>query len=390
MSVALKKEAEPPKLGRIITKPHFSSVPNSSKIFPKLRIAISLGALFDMRKAAVLLKEKGPENFLHHMKDRCDVPLSKGPAFSFISQLMAFNKSGKDLVGLTILSKPSKETAQRVQFSLAAHNLTAGSPKKIIKSLYKEDASSVFTCEKALDSFDLILSTNMQDVKTALACGLSAAYVDPRYIPQDNGESPFHPAFDLDRCTVFSCGDFKKGEFHIDEPAFSKKNVKGDGDVEGMSKVEAREIALLDIPVQPGPVTPILLKLCVLREIVNQDPALGNLLLSIVTARTNGSLKRVEKALESWGIDPDNFKSTGWESKGDVLEKLKATAFFDDGLGHIKDAQKKSLKTASFFMPWQEEFVHHLAEPYEIPVPFKANSLNRTNRHQRLAALAVA
>jgi len=367
VSLALKK---PPEFieSDFFSGPHLILPKSKSSIhYPKIRIAVSLDAIFDLSKEVLVRKEHGEKAIRKYMWEHKNSPFSKGAAFAFLSKLMDFNKTGKKLVSLTVISDLSKETSRRAQFSLTAHNLTANAPKKIIKDLYGDEASNVFTCEEDLKLFDLILSTNMLDVKTALSCGLSAGHVNPAWIPKE-GNSPFHPVFDFDRCIAFASGE-KESEFHIDEPTFSKETVKGPDDIEGLSKVRAREKSLMNVPAKPASVAPFFLKLCALREIVNKDPKLGNMLLSVVTARSAESFERAKKNIFAWAGKLDHIESSGWNSKGDILERIGATSFFDDGKNNVKDAQEKSPKTFSVHTPWQPKQIQCLAAPYGITCP---------------------
>jgi 5'-nucleotidase len=354
-----------PLLSQELFSPQTKTVKPVLLPHPKLRVAISLGALFDMTAAALIRKHQGDKKYFEFMKLSQTVPLRKGSAFHFVKNLMKLNCDGNQFVALTILSKLSAETSLRVQHSLRAHNLmTTPEEACAVVDWYGRDVASVFRNEDS--SFDLILSTSQRDVTAALSHGISAAYVDPKHIPSE--ETQPHYAFDFDRCVALALGPLGTQGFEVDEGTFSQKVVKSHADNKGLARVTAREGRLKDIPCHPGPIAPFFLKLAAIREHVRRLSGTTPFPLSIITARTASSVTRAENSLKAWGVQIDHLVSTGWASKGKVACDLGVSVFFDDGAGHIEDIQRKSPNTVAAHVPWHHGHIGRIVETY-TPVP---------------------
>jgi len=318
------------------------------QIHTQLRIAVSADLLFKM-----------PDGYLKSY-------FPKGAAFPLTSKLMSFNEKGNPLVSLTVFSPSSNGTAARVQASLDEHGLKERTYGRIITGLYGKKANRVLARKKRkLNPYDLILSSNLGDVKTALSRGLSAAHVDASHPIQDNEKKTLRIALDFDRCSGI---DYVKGEgeyFSVEGEEFAQRILRRTGDKDkALTEIWARDKALLDKPCHPGPLWPFLVKIIALRDALNKAPHLGKVEISLVTARQYESRQRVEETFKHWENQPDNLKSTHWSPKGPIVENLEADMFCDDSLHHIKSTQECSPSTLAGHTPWIPSHVSRLKRCY--------------------------
>ena len=140
---------------------------------PKLVIAISSTALFDMKESHRVYEEEGVAAYADYQRQHEDVILEPGEAFPLASKLLHINEKlgGDPKVEIILLSRNSADTGLRVFNSIAHHNLNitraafsgGGSPYRYV---------SAFACH-------LFLSTNAADVRSALNQGMAAATLIP-------------------------------------------------------------------------------------------------------------------------------------------------------------------------------------------------------------------
>ena len=143
---------------------------------PKLVIAISSTALFDMRDSHQIYEQQGVAAYADYQRQHEDDILKPGEAFPLASKLLRINEKlgGEPRVEIILLSRNSADTGLRVFNSIEHHGL------KITRAAFSGGDSpyryvSAFACH-------LFLSTNASDVRNALDCLL---YTSPS--PRDRG-----------------------------------------------------------------------------------------------------------------------------------------------------------------------------------------------------------
>ncbi len=322
---------------------------------PEIRIAVSAKVLFDMQ-------EKTSRTVF-----------TKGAAFPMISKLMGFNKPGRPLVSLTVFSHSVNGTAPQVINSLEEYGLTEKANKsgRIITELFGHKASRVLARKKKkLSSFDLVLSASLGEAKTALSRGLPAVHIDPHYIPEDDGGRSIHIAGDFDRFYGLDVIEENGRLLPYDAENLIQKVIKRVGDKDkALPEMWARDKSLLHKPCYTGPLWPFLIKFNDIREIVNNDPELGDAKLSLVTARQFDARERVEITLDFWGIKRDNLKSTNWDAKGPVVANLGPHFYGDDSFRHVKSVRKCSPCTLVGQAPWNPAHISRMMRFYNTCSP---------------------
>ena len=136
---------------------------------PKLVIAISSTALFDMRESHSIYENQGVAAYALYQREHEDDILEPGEAFPLATKLLRINEKlgGEPKVEIVLLSRNSADTGLRVFNSIAHHGLNisraafsgGNSPYRYV---------SAFGC-------DLFLSTHAEDVRSALDSGMAAA-----------------------------------------------------------------------------------------------------------------------------------------------------------------------------------------------------------------------
>lgn len=108
---------------------------------------------------------------------------------------------------------------------------------------------------------------------------------------------------------------------------------------EGLDALLAREAALADVPMTPGPFANFLSAL----GRIQHEVGAGHLVIrtSLVTARNAPAHKRVVNTLRHWGVQLDETFFLGGIEKAGVLEVLHPHIFFDDQDAHPLPAQAK-------------------------------------------------
>ena len=111
------------KLLRIIL-PKASKLMSPSKK-PKLVIAISSTALFDMKKSHSIYEKEGVAAYAEYQRQHEDDVLEPGEAFPLAAKLLRINDKldGDPRVEIILLSRNSADTGLRVFNSIAHHGL---------------------------------------------------------------------------------------------------------------------------------------------------------------------------------------------------------------------------------------------------------------------------
>ena len=279
---------------------------------PKLVIAISSTALFDMRESHSIFENQGVAAYSVYQREHEDDILEPGEAFPLAAKLLRINEKlgGEPKVEIVLLSRNSADTGLRVFNSIAHHGLNisreafsgGNSPYRYV---------SAFGC-------DLFLSTHAEDVRSALDSGMAAATLLPSQSgPSESDELRF--AFDGD-AVLFS---------DASERIFKEQ---------GLDAFTANEKASAHMPLDAGP---FLRFLQALHGLQAEFPA-GEcpIRTALVTARAAPAHERVVRTLREWDIRIDESLFLGGLSKGDFLNSFGADVFFDDQQDHCSSASE--------------------------------------------------
>ncbi len=279
---------------------------------PKLVIAISSTALFDMRDSHHIYESEGVNAYADYQRAHEDDILDPGEAFPLVTKLLRINEKlgGDPRVEVILLSRNSADTGLRVFNSIAHHGL------KISRAAFSGGNSpyryvSAFACH-------LFLSTHADDVRSALNSGMAAAtLLSSHNEPMDSGELRF--AFDGD-AVLFS---------DASERIFKERGLDAFTENE---KRAARQ------PLNPGPFKNFLQALHVLQSEFPTDQC--PIRTALVTARAAPAHERVVRTLREWNIRIDESLFLGGLSKGDFLKSFGADVFFDDQQIHCSSARE--------------------------------------------------
>lgn len=272
----------------------------------KLVVAISSSALFDLKESDRVYREEGVAAYARYQTAREDDPLPPGDAFDLVRKLLRINEllDQYERVEVILLSRNTADTGLRVFKSIEHHGLrirraafTGGAvPYKYMRP---------FGCQ-------LFLSTNQQDVISALESGTAAASIisGPSRSGNDN-ELRF--AFDGD-AVLFS--DASERVYQT----------------EGLESFVESEKASANEPMIGGPFKPFLAALHTLQE--EFVDAVCPIRTALVTARSAPAHERVIKTLRSWGIHLNESLFLGGMAKAEFLRSYRADVFFDDQAEH--------------------------------------------------------
>jgi 5'-nucleotidase len=279
---------------------------------PKLVIAISSTALFDMRESHEIYENEGVAAYSKYQREHEDDILEPGEAFPLVTKLLRINEKlgGEPRVEVILLSRNSADTGLRVFNSIAHHGLN------ITRAAFSGGNSpyryvSAFACH-------LFLSTNAQDVRSALDSGMAAATLLPsQKSVSESDELRF--AFDGD-AVLFS---------DASERIFKER---------GLDAFTANEKAEARMPLDAGPFKIFLQTLHSLQAEFPIDEC--PIRTALVTARAAPAHERVVRTLREWGIRIDESLFLGGLSKGDFLKSFGADVFFDDQQVHCSSASE--------------------------------------------------
>lgn len=279
-----------------------------------LRVGISTRALFHLEEEHKVFEEEGVDAYAELQRQREGVPLEKGSGYEVVDRLLSLNDPEREpLVQLVLMSKNSPDLSLRA-FKSAERlglNVKWGS----------------FTSGRSLAPFipawgvDLFLSFDSSDVQAAVNAGTAAArLMQPPETRSANGvDSEVRFAFDGD-AVVFS------GE----SDAIYKEH--------GLDAFFEHELENAKKPMSAGPFGEFLKKLSKLREAHIYEPGVSKVRIGIVTARNAPAHERVIYTLRAWGTPADEAHFVGTNSKGPILEAMRAHIFFDDQEKHVLGA----------------------------------------------------
>lgn len=279
---------------------------------PKLVIAISSTALFDMRDSHEIYEQQGVDAYAEYQRQHEDDILEPGEAFPLASKLLRINEKlgGEPKVEIILLSRNSADTGLRVFNSIEHHGL------KITRAAFSGGDSpyryvSAFACH-------LFLSTNAGDVRNALDNGMAAATLLPSQgATKASDELRF--AFDGDAVLFSDASERIFKEQGLDAFTENEKN-------------SARK------PMDAGPFKSFLEALQGLQaEFPSGECPIRT---ALVTARAAPAHERVVRTLRDWNVRIDESLFLGGLSKSDFLKSFGADVFFDDQQVHCTSASE--------------------------------------------------
>jgi len=280
---------------------------------PKLVIAISSTALFDMRESHDIYETQGVAVYANYQREHEEDILEPGEAFPLVTKLLRINEKlgGEPRVEVILLSRNSADTGLRVFNSIAHHGLN------ITRAAFSGGKSpyryvSAFACH-------LFLSTHAQDVRSALESGMAAATLLPSQSGSNNASDELRFAFDGD-AVLFS---------DASERIFKER---------GLDAFTENEKASARMPMDPGPFKNFLQTLHSLQAEFPVDEC--PIRTALVTARAAPAHERVVRTLREWDIRIDESLFLGGLSKGDFLKSFGADVFFDDQQVHCTSASE--------------------------------------------------
>lgn len=280
------------------------------KSSPRLIVAVSSRALFDLEESNRIFETEGENGYASYQIEHEDVQLDPGVAFSMVKKLLALNTPEHPAqVEVVLASRNSADTGLRVFRSIEAHRLPI--------------QRAAFTRGRApwryLRDFGahLFLSAHPEDVREALATGIAAATILP-----DSAATPRHPelriAFDGD-AVIFS---------DEAERIYQEK---------GLAEFNRIETERKEDPLPGGPFKPFLAALHDIQSQFETDESLVR--TALVTARGAPAHERVIRTLRSWGVRIDEALFLAGKDKGAFLESFGADIFFDDQWRHCDSAR---------------------------------------------------
>ena len=281
------------------------------QISDKLVLAISSRALFNLSESHRVFERDGLDAYSAYQIEHEDEPLAPGEAFPLVNKLLRINELlGEQRVEVVLLSRNSADTGLRVFNSIEHYGLSirraafcgGDSPWRYIQA---------FGCQ-------LFLSSEAEDVRYALDCGVAAATLMSGR-SQDTGNDQLRFAFDGD-AVLFS-----------DEAERVFKS-------EGLDAFTASEKAAAREPLAGGPFKAFLAALHQLQQAFPATEA--PIRTALVTARSAPAHERVIRTLRAWNIRIDESIFLGGLDKGDFLRAYRADVFFDDQQAHCKSASE--------------------------------------------------
>lgn len=208
----------------------------------KLVVGITSTALFDFSYEHQIFQQEGIEAFRLYQKDhRAKLP-EPGAAFPFIKRLLNLNRlfPEESPVEVVILSRNDPEAGLRMLDAIPQYDLD------ISRSFFLSGADP-YPYMKAVNAC-LYLSTNKEEVRSAVAEGHPAGFVLPCATTNDDLDSQLRIAFDFDGVLV-------------DDEAESQY---ADG---GLPLFHHYETTNKDRPLKGGPLMPLLQKISNIQKI---------------------------------------------------------------------------------------------------------------------------
>lgn len=271
---------------------------------PKLTLAISSRALFNLDASHQVFETQGIADYCQYQISKESKPLNQGVAFPLVKKLLDLKDPETDdaLTEVILLSRNSADTGLRIFHSIQHHKLA-------IKRAAFTNGASVYPYIPAFGA-QLFLSAHPEDVAHALQAGHAAAMIFP--VNAITEESPqLRIAFDGD-AVLFS---------DEAEQVYQQQ---------GLSVFSQHEKAQANIPLSGGPFKPFLAALHHIQQKFPADQAQCPIRTALVTAREAPAHERVVRTLRAWNIRIDEALFLGGSNKGEFLKAFGADFYFDD------------------------------------------------------------
>lgn len=283
----------------------------SKRAGDKLVVAISSRALFDLNESHEIYEKQGVEAYSLYQIEQEETILEPGPAFTLVKKILALNHKNPEapLVEVVLLSRNSADTGLRVFNSIKHYKLD-------ISRAAFTSGRSPYAYVSAF-STHLFLSTDADDVTSAIKDGFAAATILPKSGDYSSDGQEVRFAFDGD-AVIFS-----------DE---SERIYKK----EGLDAFTQNEVDSANKPLAGGPFKSFLAALHRLQsEYAGIECPIRT---ALVTARSAPAHERVIKTLRDWNIRIDEALFLGGMEKAEFLKSFEADVFFDDQSFHCDAA----------------------------------------------------
>lgn len=281
-------------------------------------VGVASSALFDLSESDAVFRKKGVEAFRKHQRERLDEPFAAGPALPFIRRLLGLNavRPEDPLVEVVLLSRNDAETGRRA-FRSAEHHGLPIARGAFLQGESPHDYAKAFDCE-------LFLSANESDVRMAIEAGQPAGHVSAGAALADDPQDPeLRIAFDFDGVLADDAS----------ERVFAE---------EGLDGFRQHETERREVPHQPGPLHPLLLRVAAIQAVEakarDENGYEPRLKTAIVTARGAPANERVVSSLLDWGVGIDQSFFMDGADKTVILKTLRPHIFFDDQKAHLERA----------------------------------------------------
>jgi 5'-nucleotidase len=284
---------------------------------PKLVVAVSSRALFDLDESHKIFQEQGKEAFCCYQVEHENEVLQPGFGFNLVQKFLAINDvlPGDPVVEIVLLSQNSADTGLRIFNSINHYKLA------ITRAAFTSGVSPY----GYIPAFGvhLFLSANAEDVEKALVAGFAAATIVCG--SSNNASDQLRIAFDGDS-VLFS---------DESERIYQQQ---------GLQAFTENERNAAHQPLSGGPFKQFL---AALQHIQTQCSGQAvPIRTALVTARAAPAHERVVRTLRAWEIRIDEALFLGGMEKGAFLKAFGADIFFDDQHGHCASAQRHEVAAA--------------------------------------------
>lgn len=277
----------------------------------KLVVAISSRALFDLSESHRLFLAEGVEAYRQYQIEHEDEHLEPGDAFLLVEKLLALNAVlGQARVEVVLVSRNSADTGLRVFNSIEHYGLGI-SRAAFVGGRSPYPYLAAFGCH-------LFLSTDAEDVRSALDAGFAAATILSGGARRESS-AELRIAFDGD-AVLFS--DESERVYQLG----------------GLEAFQTSERQAAREPLRGGPFKPFLAALNLLQKEFPSGAC--PIRTALVTARSAPAHERVIRTLREWDIRLDESLFLGGLDKSAFLEAFAADVFFDDQAGHCDRARR--------------------------------------------------
>ena len=281
---------------------------------PRLTIAISSRALFDLEESHRIFETEGVDAYCRYQVERESESLAPGVAFGLVQKLLHLNRSleQQEQVEVVLISRNNADTGLRVFNSIQHYDLS------ITRAAFT-GGQSPYRYVKPFNAH-LFLSADPQDVRNALEAGVAAATILPsKSAISTNDAEQLRIAFDGD-AVLFSDEAERVFRSH------------------GLEAFTASETAAANDPLPGGPFRDFLAALHRIQARYSQNDA--PIRTALFTARSAPAHERVVRTLRAWNIRIDEAVFLGGMDKGEFLSTFGADIFFDDQRGHCDSARE--------------------------------------------------